>query len=162
MTDISRSPHAAHLLRAVDLARHGLHADDGGPFGAVVVRDGQVVAEGWNRVVSTLDPTAHAEVVAIRAACAALGTFQLAGTVVYCSCEPCPMCLGALYWARPDAVWFAASRHDAERVGFSDAAIYDEIALAPQARSLPFHQLDVPGAREVFDLWNADPDRVAY
>ena len=154
--------HQRHLRRAVDLAERGVAAGDGGPFGAVVVLDGEVIAEGWNRVLGTNDPTAHAEVTAIRAACAALGSFQLPGAVVYASCEPCPMCLGAVYWARPAALYFAASRHDAARAGFSDADIYDELTLPSGARTLPFHQLEVPGAVEVFRAWLDKADRTLY
>ncbi|MCC2593535.1 nucleoside deaminase [Tessaracoccus sp. OS52] len=150
------------MQHAIELARRGLDADDGGPFGAVVVLDGEVVAEGWNQVTSTNDPTAHAEVVAIRAACAKLADFQLHRAVVYCSCEPCPMCLGALYWARPAAVYFATTKHDAERAGFSDAFIYDEIGLPPDQRSLPFHQVAVEGATDVFDDWLTKHDRTPY
>lgn len=135
---------------------------DGGPFGAVVVRDGQVLAEGWNRVLATNDPTAHAEVTAIRAACTALDSFQLTGTIVYASCEPCPMCLGALYWARPEAVYFAATRDDAAAAGFDDSLIYDEIPLAPDDRSLNFRHLPVDGCAEVFDTWTAKSDRTRY
>lgn len=156
------SEHRRHLQRAVELAGHGMSIGDGGPFGAVVVRSGQVVAEGWNRVLATNDPTAHAEVVAIRAACAALGTFQLTDSVVYTSCEPCPMCLGALYWARPCAVYFAATRDDAAAAGFDDSFIYDEIALAPDARSLSFRRLPVDGCAEVFIDWTAKADRTPY
>lgn len=154
--------HSRHLQRAVELARHGLQAGDGGPFGALVVKDDRVVAEGWNRVIRTNDPTAHAEITAIRAACEALGSFQLTGAVVYASCEPCPMCLGALYWARPAAVFFAATRHDAAAVGFSDAQIYAEIGLPSGGRSLPFRQLQTVGAADVFEDWLATPDRVPY
>lgn len=160
--DGADTEHARYLRQAVDLARRGVASGDGGPFGALVVLDGEVVAEGWNRVLGSNDPTAHAEVTAIRAACAALGTFQLTGAVVYASCEPCPMCLGAVYWARPDALYYAATRHDAARAGFSDAMIYDEIGVAPQARSLPFRQLDVTGAAEVFQVWVDKTDRTNY
>lgn len=154
--------HQRHLRRAIELAGRGVAVGDGGPFGAVVVQDGEVIAEGWNRVLGTNDPTAHAEVTAIRAACAALGGFQLPGAVVYASCEPCPMCLGAVYWARPAALYFAATRQDAARAGFSDADIYDELALPSGARTLPFRQLEVPGAVEVFRAWLGKADRTPY
>lgn len=134
----------------------------GGPFGAVVVQDGQVVGEGWNNVVLTNDPTAHAEIIAIRAASAALGSFQLPEATIYCSCEPCPMCLGAIYWARPSAVYFASTHHDAAAVGFDDSLIQREVSLVPDARSLPFQQLDVTGAADVFELWASRPDRIDY
>ncbi|MEK8225398.1 nucleoside deaminase [Oerskovia sp. M15] len=130
-------------------------ADEGGPFGAVLVTpDGQVF-EGVNRVTSTNDPTAHAEVVAIRAACAALGTFDLTGSVLYASCEPCPMCLAAGLWARVDAIWFAADRDDAARAGFDDAAFYEFFAVAPADRSLPVRHLRTPSSVEPFDAWRA-------
>lgn len=156
------SGHAAHLLRAVELARQGVASGDGGPFGALVVRDGEVLGEGWNRVLDTNDPTAHAEVTAIRAACERIGSFQLTGAVVYASCEPCPMCLGAVYWARPTALYYAATRHDAAAAGFSDAMIYDEIVLPPDDRTVPFRQLEVPGGADVFAQWLAKEDRTDY
>ncbi|WP_237565428.1 nucleoside deaminase [Ornithinimicrobium cavernae] len=154
--------HAGYLRQAVELARQGVATGDGGPFGALVVRDGEVIGRGWNRVIGTNDPTAHAEVTAIRAACERLGTFQLTGAVVYASCEPCPMCLGAVYWARPAALYYAATRHDAAAAGFSDATIYDEIGLDPEGRSLPFRRLEVPGAEDVFRAWLAKADRTEY
>lgn len=154
--------HVAYLSRAVELAARGVAAGDGGPFGALVVRDGEVLGEGWNRVLGTHDPTAHAEVTAIREACARLGSFQLTDAVVYASCEPCPMCLGAIYWARPSALYYAATRHDAAAAGFSDAMIYDEIGLSPGDRTVPFVQVEVPGAAEVFRQWLAKDDRTPY
>lgn len=154
--------HVRHLERAVALAAKGLDDEAGGPFGAVVVLDGEVVAEGWNQVTSTNDPTAHAEMVAIRAACVKLEDFQLHRAIVYCSCEPCPMCFGAIYWARPAAVYFATTKNDAERAGFSDAFIYDEIALPGAERSIPFTQVEVPGGTGVFDDWVAKHDRTNY
>lgn len=154
--------HVKHLLHAVALAERGLDDDAGGPFGAVVVLDGEVVAEGWNQVTSTNDPTAHAEMVAIREACSRLGAFQLENAIIYSSCEPCPMCFGAVYWARPAAVYFATTKHDAERAGFSDAFIYDEIELSPQHRTLPFRQIEVPGGTEIFDEWLRKHDRTHY
>ncbi|NLG23179.1 MAG: nucleoside deaminase [Actinomycetales bacterium] len=158
----TQQEHERFLQQAIELAGRGVAAGDGGPFGALVVLDGEVIGEGWNRVPSTNDPTAHAEVVAIRAACQRLGSFQLTGAVVYASCEPCPMCLGAVYWARPDALYYAATKHDAARADFSDAFIYDEIELDPAARSIPFRQLDVPRAAEVFQEWLDKADRTAY
>lgn len=158
----AEADHAQYLQHTFDLARRAVESGSGGPFGAVVVLDGEVVAEGWNQVVGTNDPTAHAEVTAIRAACARLGTFQLTGAVLYASCEPCPMCLGAAYWARPAAVYFAATREDAAGADFSDALIYDEIGLAPLERTLPFHRLEVPGSTDVFRLWLDKADRTRY
>ncbi|MGD8199157.1 nucleoside deaminase [Ornithinimicrobium sp. W1679] len=154
--------HRSHLLRAVELAREGSDRGDGGPFGAVVVVDGRVVAEAWNEVVATDDPTAHAEMVAVRRACAALGSFQLTGAHVYASCEPCPMCLGALYWARPAQVHFAATHQDAAAVGFDDSLIYEELGRPAEERRLPLHRLDVPQAAEVMRRWSEGPGRTTY
>jgi guanine deaminase len=151
-----------YLRRAVDLAHQGVTTGEGGPFGALVVRDGQILAEGWNRVLADNDPTAHAEVTALRRACAAVGDFQLPGAVVYSSCEPCPMCLGALYWARPAAVYFAASRHDAAAAAFDDSFIYDELALPVEVRSLTFRQVPLAGSFGPFEAWLAKTDRTAY
>jgi tRNA(Arg) A34 adenosine deaminase TadA len=134
----------------------------GGPFGAVVARNGVIVARGWNAVTTALDPTAHAEVVAIRRACRALATFHMEGCVLYSSCEPCPMCLAAAYWARVDRLVYAATRDDAARAGFDDAFIYDQVPLAPETRSLRTDHLLGPEAIVVFDEWLAKPDRVPY
>lgn len=154
--------HARFLAHAVRLAAEGVRTGAGGPFGAVVVRDGTVLAEGCNQVPATLDPTAHSEVVAIRAACAAIGSFQLTGAVIYSSCEPCPMCLGAIYWARPDAVYFASTRADAAAAGFDDSFIYDQVQLPPAERAIRFAHLPVPDAVQVFGAWTAKADRVEY
>jgi guanine deaminase len=150
------------LREAIRLSRNRMRQGRGGPFGAVVARDGALVARGWNAVTSTNDPTAHAEVVAIRRACRALGTFSLAGCVLYASCEPCPMCLAAAYWARVDRLVFAGTRADAAGAGFDDAFIYDEIPLAPEARALATDQLLREEAITVFEEWLAKPDRVRY
>src|SRR6266567_139029 len=119
------------MQRALDLAIENVNARRGGPFGAVVVRGGAILAEGTNLVTSTLDPTAHAEITAIRAACRVLQSFQLTGCEIYTTCEPCPMCLGAIYWARPDRVYYAGTREDAAAAGFDDALIYDELLVPP-------------------------------
>ena len=150
------------LARAVALSREKMEAGEGGPFGALVVRDGKVLAEGWNRVTSTNDPTAHAEVVAIRRACEAVGDFSLAGATIYTSCEPCPMCLAAIYWARCERIVFANSRQDAARIGFSDDHIYDEIPKALHLRSLPIEQQTSSEATAVFEAWLKKADRVDY
>jgi len=150
------------LREAIRLSRVRMREGRGGPFGAVVVRDGAIVARGWNSVTSDLDPTAHAEVVAIRRACRKLGTFSLAGCVLYASCEPCPMCLAAAYWARVDRLVFAATREDAARAGFDDDRIYREVPLAPEARSLPTSRLLGEEAAAIFEEWLANPDRVPY
>lgn len=153
----------ARLLReAIRLSRTRMNQGRGGPFGAVVARDGVIVARGWNAVTTALDPTAHAEVVAIRRACRRLGRFALDGCVLYASCEPCPMCLAAAYWARVDRLVFGATREDAARAGFDDAAIYREVGLQPDARALPAARLLGEEAAVVLEEWLAKPDRVPY
>ena len=150
------------MRHAIALSRRGMKGGAGGPFGAVVVKDGQVVAEGWNQVTSTNDPTAHAEVVAIRRACTALGRFDLRGAVLYTSCEPCPMCLAAAYWARVDAVVFGNTRDEAAAIGFDDQWLYDEVPKPIEARSLPMRRLLGAEALEVFAAWAKKPDKVPY
>ncbi len=150
------------LREAIRLSRTRMRQGRGGPFGAVVVRDRSIVARGWNAVTSSLDPTAHAEVVAIRRACRKLGSFSLAGCVLYTSCEPCPMCLAAAYWARVDRLVYAATRDDAAVAGFDDAFIYDQVPLPPGDRSLPTDHLLRDEAALVFAEWLATPDRVPY
>ena len=150
------------MRRTIELAVDNVRARLGGPFAALVVRGGEVIAEGTNRVTSTNDPTAHAEVVAVREACRRLGTFDLAGCEVFASCEPCPMCLGALYWARIDRLWFAAGREAAAAAGFDDALIYDEVPRAPEVRVLPTRRLLVEEAAAPFTAWAELPDRVEY
>ena len=154
-------PDSRFLVQAVGLATRNV-AEGGGPFGAVVVREDQIVATGVNRVTPDNDPTAHAEIVAIRAACAALGLFQLDGCDVYCSCEPCPMCLGALYWARPRAVYFAATHLDAAEAGFDDRLIYEEIGRHPNERSLRMARVELGNANEPFERWRANAGRTKY
>jgi len=152
-----------HLLReAIRLSRTHMRVGRGGPFGAVVARDGVIVARGWNAVTSSKDPTAHAEVVAIRRACRKLDAFRLDGCVLYSSCEPCPMCLAAVYWARVNRLVYAATRDDAARAGFDDARIYRELPLDPDARSLHADHLLRAEAIAVLDEWLAMPDRVSY
>ncbi len=147
---------------AVDLARQGAQSENGGPFGAVVVRNGEIIGRAHNQVAGSNDPTAHAEIVAIRQACREIGSFQLAGCVLYSSCEPCPMCLGAIYWSRPDRVWFAASRQDAAATGFDDNHIYEELALELADRRIPFLQVNRPAALDVFALWNNKLNKISY
>lgn len=154
--------HERFLRLAVEEATRGALAGRGGPFGAVVVRAGAIIAAASNGVVALNDPTAHAEVQAIRAACAALGQFQLDGCDVYASCEPCPMCLGALYWARPRAVYYAATRDDAARAGFDDGFIYDELARPAPERQLPVQHLPLGDARAPFEAYAALAARVPY
>jgi guanine deaminase len=155
-------PRARFMERALALAVEHAAAGHGGPFGAVVVADDRIVGEGWNAVVTTNDPTAHAEVQAVRAACRTLGRFTLAGCDVYTSCEPCPMCLGALLWARPRTVYYAATRADAAAAGFDDARFFDDVVCAPEARSLPFVRILPEAAGAPFAAWLAKPDRVPY
>ena len=150
------------MRHAVRLSAERMRDGDGGPFGAVIVKDGRVVAEGWNRVTSTNDPTAHAEVTAIRRACEVLGTFSLKGCEIYTSCEPCPMCLAAIYWARLDRVTFANSRRDAAAIGFDDEHIYGEVSKPIEHRLIPTVQLKSPEAAAVFAEWKAKPDKIVY
>jgi guanine deaminase len=150
------------MVMAFEVALRGLESGDGGPFGAVVVRGDEVLSTSHNQVVGTNDPTAHAEIGAIRAACAALRSFQLDECDLYASCEPCPMCLGAIYWARPRAVFFSATREDAAQAGFDDAYVYEEIALPPEARTLPMRRVEHPEAGAPFAAWAAKPERIEY
>ncbi len=160
---MTAGPRDAEFLReAIRLSREKMEAGLGGPFGALVVRDGAIIARGWNQVTTTRDPTAHAEVTAIRAACQALGHFELRGCVIYTSCEPCPMCLGAMYWARPERVVYANTRQDAAAIGFDDEFIYREVPLPPGARTLSFVHLPSDEARAVFKAWDDKPDKVRY
>jgi len=153
---------ARFLAHAVRLSREHMHEGAGGPFGAVIARDGEVLAEGWNEVTSANDPTAHAEVVAIRRACKAVGDFSLKGAVLYTSCEPCPMCLASAYWARVSRIVYANSRADAAAIGFDDSFLYDEIPKAPQERSLPIEHHPSADAKAVFEAWLNKPDRIPY
>jgi guanine deaminase len=150
------------MAEAIALSLKNVREGKGGPFAAVVVRDGQIIARGVNRVTSTNDPTAHAEVVAIREACAALKSFQLAGCEIYSSCEPCPMCLAAIYWARPNKVFFGNTKEDAAAAGFDDSLIYKEIALAGERRKIPLVQLMRKEAIQAFEEWAKSPMKVDY
>ena len=141
------------MFRAIELAKEGMLSGAGGPFGAVIVKENQIVAEGFNMVTSTNDPTAHAEVVAIRNACKNLNTFQLDECIIYTSCEPCPMCLGAIYWARPKKVYYALDKNDAAAIDFDDQFIYDEINLAMDQRKIVFKQIMQQEALPVFSHW---------
>jgi tRNA(Arg) A34 adenosine deaminase TadA len=153
---------AQFMERAIQLAIENVRSGRGGPFAALVVRAGGVLATGTNVVTSSNDPTAHAEIVAIRAACAALGTFQLEGCDLYATCEPCPMCLGAIYWARPKRVFFGATANDAAKAGFEDSFIYRQIETPKETRSIPFLPLMREEALECFRSWQAKADRVVY
>ena len=152
----------AHMKRAVALSRRGMELGHGGPFGAVVVRDDTVIGEGWNEVLLSKDPTAHAEIVAIRNACRELATYELSGCEIYSSCEPCPMCLGAIYWSRLDRVYFSVNRHDAAGVEFLDEFIYEELAKPFDKRALPIVHVPCDGALDVFEAWMHLPGRVTY
>lgn len=142
---------------AIDNVKNG-----GGPFGAVIARNGEVVSTGVNRVTPNNDPTAHAEVMAIRAACTKLGTFDLDGCVIYTSCEPCPMCLGAIYWAHIEKIYYGANQHDAAAVNFDDSFIYKELVLPPRERKTPVENILHNEALLPFDLWREKDDKVAY
>ena len=149
------------MEQAIDLAAANVRRG-GGPFAALVVKDGVVIASGANRVTLANDPTAHAEMVAIREACRALGGFQLTGCEVYSSCEPCPMCLGALYWARPARVFFAATARDAAAAGFDDAFIYHQIETPHAKRAIPMVHLENDRAARPFEEWARNSDRIGY
>ncbi|GAB4160076.1 MAG: nucleoside deaminase [Winogradskyella sp.] len=151
-----------YMLEAVKAALKGMHSNEGGPFGCVIVKDGKIVGRGNNKVTSTNDPTAHAEVTAIRDACKNLGSFQLQGCEIYTSCEPCPMCLGAIYWARPDKVYYGCNQVDAANIGFDDEFIYKEIPLPYNKRSIPFEQLAPEIAIRPFEEWEKKEDKTEY
>jgi tRNA(Arg) A34 adenosine deaminase TadA len=150
------------IQRSIQLAAEHMRAKDGGPFGAILVRENKIISTGWNQVTSSNDPTAHAEIMAIRAAAARLGAFVLQGCVLYTSCEPCPMCLGAAYWARVDRIVFAATRADAAGAGFDDEELYRELALPPASRRLPMQQILRDKAVAVFDEWKRMPGKIMY
>jgi len=151
-----------YMARAIELSLENVRSGRGGPFAAVVVKEGKVIAEGTNRVTSTNDPTAHAEIVAVREACRALNTFQLTGCEIYTTCEPCPMCMGAIYWARLARVYFAATAADAARFGFDDSFIGQELQRPPAERSIPMTQMMPEEALAAFRLWERKPDKVKY
>jgi len=150
------------MIEAVNTALTGMNNNEGGPFGCVIVKDGQIIGRGNNKVTSTNDPTAHAEVMAIRDACENLGTFQLDGCIIYTSCEPCPMCLGAIYWARPEKVYYGSNQEDAANIGFDDEFIYKEIPLPNSERSIPFEQLAPEIALKPFIEWSKKEDKTEY
>ncbi len=150
------------MEEAIRLAVENVEKGKGGPFGAVIVKDGQIVAACGNTVTPDNDPTAHAEVNVIRTACRQLGTFQLTGCEIYCSCEPCPMCLGAIYWARPESVYYACTKEDAAEAGFDDSFIYKEIALPEAERTIPFLNRREQLAGEEFRLWGESEEKTEY
>jgi tRNA(Arg) A34 adenosine deaminase TadA len=146
----------------IALARQGMDEGMGGPFGAIVVKGDEIIGQSCNKVTSTNDPTAHAEVLAIREACRKIGSFQLSGCEIYTSCEPCPMCLGAIYWARPDRVYYAGTREDAAAICFDDSLIYDEIMKPPASRRIPMQQIGHAAAWKVFEAWRNKEDKISY
>ena len=150
------------LARAVELAREGSERGEGGPFGAVIVREGKIIGEGWNRVVVSRDPTAHAEILAIRAACAAVDRFHLPNSTLYASSEPCPMCLAAAYWARIERIVFANSRAEAAAIGFCDDELYCELNRPFSARSIVMEHHPIPDALLPLQRWASNPDRTPY
>jgi tRNA(Arg) A34 adenosine deaminase TadA len=150
------------MQEAIELSLKGIEHNEGGPFGCVIVKDDRIVGRGNNRVTSQNDPTAHAEVVAIREACKNLETFQLDDCEIYTSCEPCPMCLGAIYWARPKVVYYANTRNDAADIGFDDSFIYEEISADIEHRKIPLVRLPQQAAKDVFEVWNNKQDKTAY
>ncbi|HKE27361.1 MAG TPA: nucleoside deaminase [Bryobacteraceae bacterium] len=151
----------AFIQQSIEMAVENVHRG-GGPFAALVVKDGIVIATGCNQVTRTNDPTAHAELVAIREACRVLGDFQLKGCDLYCSCEPCPMCLGAIFWARPERVFFAATRADAGAAGFEDTLIYEQIAVPHSERSIPMIHVVDPQSGRPFGEWVSQPHKAEY
>lgn len=151
-----------YIKMAIELARKGCENNEGGPFGAVIVNGKEVIGRGNNRVTSTNDPTAHAEIVAIREACQHLNSFQLQGCTIYTSCEPCPMCLGAIYWARPDRIVYACTREDAAAIEFDDDFIYKEMNLPIGNRKIPEHQCGHEYGLEIFQVWKNKTDKIKY
>lgn len=150
------------MKQAIDLAVENVRAGGGGPFAAVIVKESELVATGVNSVTTSNDPTAHAEIVAIRSACRALGNFQLQGCELYATCEPCPMCLGAIYWSRPKAYYFAYTRTQAAEAGFDDAFIYDQLQLPPDKRAIPAHHVLNTIGSDPFVEWDRSPHKVRY
>ncbi len=150
------------MQRAIDLSKKAVESNMGGPFGCVVVKNGEIIAEGHNSVTGTNDPTAHAEVVAIRNACKVLNTFQLDECIIYTSCEPCPMCFGAIYWARPKKVFYGCTRQDAAEIDFDDQFVYDELDKEIRARKIEFVNLMRNDANEIFKSWAEKNDKVKY
>jgi guanine deaminase len=154
--------HEKFIKEAIEMAAENVKNGNGGPFGALIVKDGKVIGRGVNRVTSTNDPTAHAEVMAIRDACKNIDNFKLEGAVIYASCEPCPMCLSAVYWARISAIYFAANNTDASQAGFDDSLIYKEIPLPHEKRAIPIRRVHTETANKPFDVWVKMEQRVDY
>lgn len=150
------------LKKAIELSAEKMNAGEGGPFGAVIVKNNQIIAEGWNQVTTSCDPTAHAEITAIRKAAEKLGTFDLAGCQIYSSCEPCPMCLSAIYWARLDKIYFANTRTQAAKIGFDDNFLYEEVTKTIENRKIPTFHTPNESALKVFKDWENKADKVLY
>ena len=150
------------MREAIRLSIENVQSGNGGPFGTIIVKNGNIIASGVNKVTQSSDPTAHAEIVAIRSACEKLGTFQLVGCEIYCSCEPCPMCLGAIYWARPDRIYFANTRKDAADINFDDNFIYNELDVSISQRKLPTTQLLRDEAQMAFTQWRESTAKTEY
>ncbi|MFC4403420.1 nucleoside deaminase [Gracilibacillus xinjiangensis] len=151
-----------HMATALELAYENVKNKNGGPFAAVIVKDGEIVGKGTNVVTTANDPTAHAEISAIRDACSTLDDYQLTDCEIYTTCEPCPMCLGAIYWARPRAVYYFNTREDAAEIGFDDKFIYDQIGLPMGERSMLMEKIDVESTKLPFELWSITADKVEY
>ncbi|MEX1063404.1 MAG: nucleoside deaminase [Balneolaceae bacterium] len=151
-----------YMAKAVELARKGMRNNKGGPFGCIVVRNDQIVGRGQNLVTSANDPTAHAEVVAIRDACRTLGTFQLTNCDLYATCEPCPMCIGAIYWARPRKIIYSGTRSDAANAGFDDQFIYEELDRPPESRDIPMESIPNDDVQDLFEEWISLTDKTRY
>lgn len=156
------SPDIKWLEMVSRLSEENVASGKGGPFAAVVIREGELIASSCNTVLESLDPTAHAEVSVIRKACKVLGSFQLDNCILISSCEPCPMCLGAIYWARPAAVYYINGREDAAKIGFDDQFIYDEIARKDSQRKIPFLKVEFPAAQTAFRAWKNKADKIRY
>ncbi len=150
------------MAKAIELSIENVRSGNGGPFAAVIVKEGKVIAQGTNRVAYSNDPTAHAEIVAIREACRVLGHFQLTGCEIYTTCEPCPMCMAAIYWARPAKVYFASTGEDAAHYGFDDAHIREQLQLPPVQKQIPMVQIMRDQALKVFPLWEQKTDKIEY
>lgn len=150
------------MQEAIALSRKGIEKNEGGPFGCIVVKDDTIVGRGNNKVTSSNDPTAHAEIVAIRDACKNLHTFQLDDCEIYTTCEPCPMCLGAIYWARPKVIYYANNRHDAAEIGFDDSMIYQEFGIEPDKRKIPIISIGRKDALKVFQEWKQKANKIGY
>ncbi len=159
---MKQNDHSSFMELAGRISREKMQAGEGGPFGSIIVRDGEIIGRGWNQVTSSCDPSAHAEIVAIRNACSHLGTFSLDGAVIYTSCEPCPMCLAAIWWARLEKIYYANTREDAARVGFDDAEIYKEVNRDLTERHIPMIRCENRVAMLAMEEWATKADKVLY